>query len=349
MTPTADASTWLDRFFASYYVHRPVNATFIGVHEHDHRLPDLSENGVGDGVADMEALFDESEGIDERSLDPVTRLDLRLARGFLRIQLGEHRSHHFHHGNPSLYTGEAVFGVMSLFLTDFAPLPERVDAAVARLQAVPGLLTQGRANVRRAPAAWTDRARRECTGALAFLGHGIDALGEAAPGCGAKLRHAADRAAEAFSDYAAWLETDLARQPSDDVGCGDELLALYLRHGHFVQRNADEILAYARVELERASARLDRGAADLGAETPTEAASGIASMHPGVGHYYGRYREIWDEVRMLAEEHALLTWPDSPIRYVPARPGPARPRRICISCPIGRRRRSAGLRRTTIS
>ena len=33
---------WLDRFFAHYYATRPVNATFIGVHDHDHALPDFS-------------------------------------------------------------------------------------------------------------------------------------------------------------------------------------------------------------------------------------------------------------------------------------------------------------------
>jgi hypothetical protein len=39
-------SDWLDRFFASYYRHRPVSATFIGVHEFDDRLPDYSAGGV---------------------------------------------------------------------------------------------------------------------------------------------------------------------------------------------------------------------------------------------------------------------------------------------------------------
>ncbi len=34
---------WLDDFFHSYYRHRPVNATFIGVHDYDDRLPDFSE------------------------------------------------------------------------------------------------------------------------------------------------------------------------------------------------------------------------------------------------------------------------------------------------------------------
>ena len=47
---------WLDRFFAQYYAARPVNATFIGGHEHDHRLPDVSAAGLARNVAEMGVL-----------------------------------------------------------------------------------------------------------------------------------------------------------------------------------------------------------------------------------------------------------------------------------------------------
>ncbi len=40
LAESAAFTTWLDRFFDSYYKHRPVNGTFIGVHDGDHRLPD---------------------------------------------------------------------------------------------------------------------------------------------------------------------------------------------------------------------------------------------------------------------------------------------------------------------
>ena len=39
-------SSWLDDFFTAYYRRRPVNATFIGMHDTDHQLPDFSEKGV---------------------------------------------------------------------------------------------------------------------------------------------------------------------------------------------------------------------------------------------------------------------------------------------------------------
>ena len=79
---------WLDRFFASYYVHRPVNATFIGVHDHDHRLPDFSEHGAGDTLAEMEGLLRESASL-EAPDGTQEAIDKRLAEGFLRVQMWE--------------------------------------------------------------------------------------------------------------------------------------------------------------------------------------------------------------------------------------------------------------------
>ena len=64
------ASAWLDRFFASYYDRRPVNATFIGVHDRDHLLPDFGESAVGDTLAEMEGLLRDSEDLD---LEPCAR------------------------------------------------------------------------------------------------------------------------------------------------------------------------------------------------------------------------------------------------------------------------------------
>ena len=47
---------WLDRFFAHYYATRPVNATFIGVHDHDHALPDFSPAATARQLVEMRQL-----------------------------------------------------------------------------------------------------------------------------------------------------------------------------------------------------------------------------------------------------------------------------------------------------
>ena len=107
-------------------------------------LPDWSAAGLARAADEMRAL--------RRDLDTAGRVpdadvtvfplhvDLALADGALEIALAEHESGHFVHANPSLWTGEAIFGVLSLVTRDFAPLGERLRAAHQRLDAIPAFL-----------------------------------------------------------------------------------------------------------------------------------------------------------------------------------------------------------------
>lgn len=315
-TPS-QVGAWLDRFFASYHRHRPVDATFIGIHEHDHALPDRSASGAGDALADVEALLAASEELDGAPASEAEALDLRLARGFLRIERWELTGDHLHRGNPSYYTGEAVFGLLSLFLTHGGALEDRVEAAVRRLDAVPAFLAQGRENVRRAPPLWTQRAARECRGALALFGDGVDALSHDLGLDPARLRAPADRAASAAAEHLAWLESELLARPRERVAAGQEALALYLREGHFLPDDADELVRYARDEMARTSGWLRAHASHFGAGSVDEVLDGLADRHPTMREYLPRYGRIWEEVRSLVERNDLLTWPEFPIRYVP--------------------------------
>ncbi len=144
-------------------------------------------------------------------------MDRKLAEGFLEIQLWEYDSNHFHRGNPSVYTGEAIFGVMSLFLRPFAPFRDRVESAIARLAAIPEFLARRGGTYAERRETWTQRAIRECTGALHFLGEGIDILMEderfPSRGCGrrptVRQRH--------FTELQNYLESELIQNSTDHV------------------------------------------------------------------------------------------------------------------------------------
>lgn len=310
-------SAWLNDFFIAYYRRRPVNATFIGIHQYDGRLPDYSEHGAGDTLAEMEALLHRLHTLPLESLSEAEALDRKLAEGFLRIQTWEYKSNHFHQGNPSLYTGEAVFGVISLFLTPFAPLAQRVASAIDRMEAIPELLAQGQVNVYQAPLAWTERAIRECAGALALLGDGIDQLIRDEQIVNRHFQAAAGKAAAAFADFQCYLETELRARPTEGYACGESAFDLMMRQGHFVDRDAGEIVRYAEAQMADAEAYLTAHAADFGAATWREALAQLAESHPSVEHYYDRYVELWEACRATAKAQELLTWPDFPIRYVP--------------------------------
>lgn len=312
-TAHASESVWLDDFFAVYYARRPINATFIGVHELDHMLPDFSENGAGDAVTEMKHLLASASRLEPS--DPTTWLDVELARGFLEIQLWEYASAHFHRGNPSTYTGEAVFGLIGLFLTEYAAFAERVAAAMQRMAAIPAFLSQAREQIADAPRVWTDRACRECRGAVALLREGLPMLADERGIQDPAFALMCSDAASAFEDFRAWL-TNLPSSPAGRVAAGEEALALYLARGHFLDTTADEIVAYAEEELMRADGLLRSCAAELGGTHGSVLAS-LADLHPSLEDYQGSYQRIWDQMRGLAEEQGLLTWPESPIRYVP--------------------------------
>ncbi len=322
-TQTAPAfNRWIDGFFAEYYRQRPVNATFIGVHDYDDRWPDCSAAGLAAKVAGMQALLEELAALPEEPLTTAQEIDRKLAAGFLRIQLWETDSAHFERGNPAFYTGEAAFGLLGLLLTDFAPLADRVAALVARLETLPTFLAQGQANVRSAPAAWTERALHECTGIRRFLTEGIAALiGEdafAQAGIDAIVLHrAAATALNGVESFSRYLADELAEQTHDNVACGAAVLDLLISEGHFLPQSADEILAYAEAERTKAEAYLVEHAPDFGVATWPEALAKLADLHPTADDYYARFTELWQASRAFVAEQQLLTWPDFPIQYVP--------------------------------
>jgi hypothetical protein len=290
------SDAWLNTFFDWLYQRHPVSATFIGVHNTDSQLPDLSARG-------MRVVADEADDLLARLPHEPLSLDHELAGGYLRIQRWEAASGHFN-ANPIHFTGEAVFGLVSLLLCD------RVERARARLEATPGFLEAGIREITQAPRAWIERASRECQGAHLLL----EDVAAMYPG----LAAAARSADEAFARFDMFLT---GVTPTEEYACGAEALDLLLRHAHFLELDADGIerLAQDRMAEEEAflnstpapneppavgslTSAATRGSNDPSSESPTE--------------YLARFQSVWEAACQLARDHDLLSVPDWPVRFV---------------------------------
>ncbi len=307
---------WLDDFFAGYYRRNPVSATFIGVHMYDHALPDYSPAGVAAAAAEIADLLARFAALPAEPLSAAEQHDVELAHAALELQRWELGAAQFQAGNPCVYTGEAVFGVISLFLRDFAPLAERAAAATARMRVIPAFLAQGKANLQQAPAEWIARARRECTGALALLRGGIELIITEHGLRGEDLRAAAVAAAQAFTAFDHFL-ADGITPLNEGYASGPAALELQIRKAHFLDMSAEAIAAHARSVIGACRTALEGGAAAFGATTWQAALAGLADLHPTAEDYYARYGEVWAACRALTVERNVLTWPDYPLRYVP--------------------------------
>jgi hypothetical protein len=322
----AAASAALDRFFDTFYRHRPVAATFTGLHEDDSRLPDWSADGLARAADEMRALrgdLDAAGRVPDADLTVFPwQVDVALADGALEIALAEHESGHFVHANPSLWTGEAIFGVLSLVTRDFAPIGERLRAAHHRLDAIPAFLAEMVNILGAAPDDWTDRARRECEAARALFGQALPAWlrGLAAVDAGgvagidvAGWIAASSTAANAFVTLGAWL--DESPRTERPLRAHADLIELLLRRGHWITTPIPDLLGEATDALNEATARLQEMARPFGGWPAVQEL--LAAEHPSAANYLSRFEEKWTACRQAALDHDLVTWPVAPLRYVP--------------------------------
>ncbi len=249
--------------------------------------------------------------------DDSAALDAELARANLEVRIAETESLFFHDRNPALWTGEAIFGCVSLMIRDFAPVAERLPALRVRLGAIPAFLAEmRRVIVGPIPAHWRERAQRECVAAQQLFGAGLAewlALTGTA-GLTAQDTEIAG-ACEAFSEAATWLA---ARENAEAGGysCGEALLGTLLRRGHFCDTDPHALLARAIEAMDEASASLAEALKPFNGSWAA-AQTAMAADRATVTDYYGAFERRWREIREGVTSRDAVTWPDWPIRYVP--------------------------------
>ena len=202
----------LDRFFDGLLPRRPVTATFTGVHEYDHACQTGRPTGYAEAVAEMQRCRERSDAAGRVADDAVRafpdEVDLALADAFLEIQIAEHEGGHFYRGNPSLWSGEAIFAV-------YRPGHPRLRAAARppggrdRTHGRdPRLSADAPRTMMAAPAAWRDKALRECEAAETAFRHSLPAWFAALRAAGSRggdsdACDAARRLSQAFEHWVA--------------------------------------------------------------------------------------------------------------------------------------------------
>jgi hypothetical protein len=322
MDRPAAGVTALDRFFDTYYRRHPVNATFTGLHDRDDRLPDWSPDGLDSAVDELRGVRASFISMnDTTSRRDVATRDRELAISCLDVQIAELESTHFQRGNPSLAIGEAAFGAIALMTRPFADVTVRAAAATARLHAVPRFLAGARQSIADGiPEAWRAKCLRECDGVDRLLQSGVGrwiALESIPRDAAERLTAAATKALAAVHDFRRWLEHEAPEASADRLAIGADRFDRLLARGHWCDRKRGDLAADAKAALDEALTRVDEQARAIAPGGWAEVQQRLADAHPAPGDYLSAYQRTWDACRQRADDHDLVTWPDSPIRYVP--------------------------------
>ena len=263
------------RFLDHHARFNPVDASFIGLPGHDHRLPPAGPETAEAERASLSDLLRTLAG-EPSATTQADRLDARLMRASL-LHAQAALDHWPRFVQPSWYTGEIAFGLISLLLPGARSIP--ADALRQRLEAAPGFLAEARSNLagQPVPADWCERARRECAALDRLLSAGLPLH----PSWADALEVPARKAREALADFARGLHGLPDRAPA----CGRDYLAHLMREVHGLPWSPEEAVAFAGDAFRELSARIE---AHPARQLPPEPVIPVAELPAAYRHWHER-------------------------------------------------------------
>jgi uncharacterized protein (DUF885 family) len=242
------------RYVAEFGRYSPVYATALGDHRFDGELDDLSAAGRAQGIAWVRGLLAELEGIDRSQLSRADQVDAAMLQNQLRYAIWSDQTYRDWSWDPLVYTqltGQALYGLLA---REFAPLPERLRSVTSRLEKLPRLLEQARANLvpARVPAIHAETAVKQNPGVLSLVDQlVVPQLGALEPADRARLEQAIAQARSAVQEHQRWLEGTLAPAAKGEFRIGRELYDQKLAFALMSPLSRQEIRTRAEAEVKR--------------------------------------------------------------------------------------------------
>lgn len=305
----------------------PDDATWLGDHRFDDRLPDLSDAGRAATLDAVHGLLADVDALDDLALGHENAVDLEILRSRLSASAFELADLRTPTWDPMVWNpGNAAY---LLLARDVAPLGQRLDALAGRLSAVPGFLADARATLTSMPAVHVETAIGQLQGTIGLLGSEVDAalarlVDDADAGLvdPAVVSAARDRAVDALHEHLAWL-TEALPAADRDPRLGAELYAAALWHTLDEAWSPDELLARAEAEVESLTATLESlaaqwlGIAVAGPDDVRRALAELADDAPvDDTTVLPLSREAYDALVRFSDEAGLVTVLDDPVAVV---------------------------------
>jgi uncharacterized protein (DUF885 family) len=273
---TTTLASWLDR--------QPVEATLLGAHDYDARLDDPSPEAAAARAARVREQLTELDGV--ATVGVEEDVDAQVLRTALRTELLE--LEHLHEAEWDAMTHNPGTALYSLVSRPFAPAAQRLDAARARLSAVPTFLAAARARLGTLSRIHAETAIMQLGGTLGLIDTALPELAAEADG---SLGADAERAHAAVEEHRAWLRDRLVNA-THSARIGPDLFRAKLALTLDTDFEPDGLLARAEDDLDR-----------IGAEIAAEAGRFAGVADPDAG----TVRQVLDELaREVATDDTIL-------------------------------------------
>jgi uncharacterized protein (DUF885 family) len=307
----------------------PLEATFEGYHEYDDKFDRFDREWREELLAKAKDYVERLNRLADDSLSTDNRVDKTILTKAFEVEIKREAEFRDLERRPFLYPEVALYGIYMLILRDFAPLEERMRSVLGRLKEVGRLLAEGKENLRRGkdhPEIWTKTAMEMTQGGLQFFSSFVPLAAGRVPSLREEILSASTEAAEAFKDYAAFLEDELLPKSKGDFALGEKKFNFLLSEHHMLPYDAQEILEIGHQVREQTQSEMKRIAAQIDPKrTWNEIVDELKESHPTAEELLDFYRVEMERAKKFVLENDLASIPEGEILSVVETPPFERP------------------------
>ena len=318
-------------YVEQYLQANPEQATELGDHRFDGELTDYSAQARAKDLATQKEFRDKLNAIDGTQLAGANNIDFRILKENIDYEIFRAEELKEPDWNPLVYMQSLANSLYLLVARDFAPTEKRIPSLRERMEKIPGVIAQAKANLQRPPRIHTETAIEQTQGAINLVRTELAPLLDQAPQMKKDLAPLQNKTAAALEDYKKWLQNDLLPRSDGDFRLGEERYRKKLRFALASDLPMEEIMKRAKADLEQTQTAIYETALPLykkyfpdadektlaDKHKVTAAVLGkLAEQHPDDATVVDYAKKITAEATGFVKQHDLVTVPKVPLDVV---------------------------------
>src|SRR6266550_1593615 len=331
-TPQDDAFQKIARDYIEQYLQsNPEDATELGDHRFDSQLTDYSPDARAKDLATQKEFRDKLNAIDGSQLTGANNIDFRILKENIDYKIFQAEELKEAEWNPLVYMQSLANSLYLLVARDFAPPEKRIPSLRQRMEGIPRVIAQAKANLQHPPRVHAETAIEQTQGAINLVREGLAPLLDRAPQMQKELAPLQEKTAAALEDYKKWLEKDLLPRSDGDFRLGVEKFRKKLRFALASDLSMEEIMKRAQADLQQTQTAIYETALPLykkyfpKADQPALAdkkkitaavLNKLAEQHPDDNTIVSYAQKIVGEATDFVRSHNLVTVPDTPLDVI---------------------------------
>ena len=317
-------------YVEQYLRANPEQATDLGDHRFDGELTDYSREAQAKDLATQKEFREKVTAIDGSQLTGANGVDFRILKENIDYQIFRAEDLKEPDWNPLVYMQSLANSLYLLVARDFAPAEKRLPNLRQRMEKIPRVISQAKANLQHPPRIHTETAIEQTQGAINLVRQEMAPLLDQAPQ--KDLAPLQEKTATALEEYRRWLQNDLLARSNGNFRLGAEKYRKKLHFALASDLSMEEIMKRAQTNLQQTQIAIyetalplykkhfpNTDAATLADKHKVTAAvlDKLAEQHPNDATVVSFAKTVVTEATSFVKQHDLVTVPNVSLDVIP--------------------------------